>query len=129
MSSLIANKVKTNICLVSINLISILSALSYVPQFKLLPRIQQQFICSLYFFTLMFATLLTQLFTCCFWIKLVSLIYIAEIFKPRLRLHTRLTELLLTIAWFVLRFHMRTPLVWRKLSKQNVCVPDFLRTI
>ena len=38
MSSLVANKVKTNMGLVSVN--SLLSALSYVPLFKLMQRIQ-----------------------------------------------------------------------------------------
>ena len=40
MSSLIAIKVKTKVCLVSIRL-SLLSALTYEPLFKLIPRIQQ----------------------------------------------------------------------------------------
>ena len=92
MRSLIANKIfKKN---------SLLFALSMCHCSNL---IQQQFICSLYFFKLLFSKAL----------KIVWQIFTTAIFKPLLfssratRFHTRLIEFLLLVACFVLSFYVR----------------------
>ena len=97
MSSLIANKVKTNLMFSFCFSLRVLSALSYVPLFNFVPSIQQQFICSLYFFLFMLAILLTQLFAR----SLQRRSFNHDCFVHT-QLHTSQTEFLLLVACIVL---------------------------
>ena len=90
---MIANKIKINLCLVSIKLF-----------------IVRTILCATFY------NLMCQIITCLFVILLIQLfaiLFTMEIFKPRLfsshakRLHTSLTELLLLVVFFVFNFFIR----------------------
>ena len=118
MSSLNANKVKINMCFVSIKL-SLLLALFIGATVSNLYSNNYNNYC-------LFGVLLTQLFA----IQLTT-----KIFKPRLfyshptRLHTRLTELLLPVVCFAWPLYSPKQTVWRMFLKWNVRVLAFSRTL
>ena len=102
MISLIANKVKTNVCLVSPSL--------YCTHYLCVPHIYNNNYNSNRLFDILPTQLLTILLT-------TSSNHDCFVHK---QIHTRLTEFLLTVARFFLPFYMRTSSVWWKFLKWDV---------